>query len=341
MEEIIKVTNLSKTYKTKNKEVNALSNVNLSIERGDIFGIIGLSGAGKSTLVRCLNYLEKPTSGEVYVNGVELSTLKNKDLRKLRLKIGMIFQNFNLLEQKTALKNVMFALDVGHFKGTKNEKIKRAEELLDLVGLNDKYNSYPSELSGGQRQRVAIARALANNPDILLCDEATSALDPNTTHQILELLKKLNENLGITVVIITHQMSVVEEICNKVAIIDEASIKEVGYVKDIFIAPKTKIAQDLIFSNSDLVDKAYGNKLIKLYFDGNTFNHVVADLILTTKVKISIIYANIKSENDITKGELIFQLTDNETDYAKVINYLNSIQIKYDIEELEGEKNDK
>ena len=219
---IIKIENLKKTYKSKNSCVNAIENINLSINSGDIYGIIGLSGAGKSTLIRCINFLEKPTEGKVYFKGIDLSSLSNKELLKVRQNIGMIFQNFNLLEQRTVLENVLFPLQVA--KVDKEVALKKAKELLIEVGLEDKFNSYPSQLSGGQKQRVAIARALANNPSVLLCDEATSALDPNTTNQILALLKSINEKYNITIVVITHEMRVIETICNKEAIIDHSNI---------------------------------------------------------------------------------------------------------------------
>lgn len=215
----IEISHVYKTFKTKEGEVHALNDVSLSIEAGDIFGIIGMSGAGKSTLVRCMNYLETPTEGSVRVQGQELSELSNKQLRKKRENIGMIFQHFNLLMQKSVIENICFPL---YIQGVSKKKaVKRAEELLEIVGLSDKAKAYPSQLSGGQKQRVAIARALASNPKILLCDEATSALDPQTTSSILELLRKINQDFGITIVIITHQMSVVREICKNVAIMKE------------------------------------------------------------------------------------------------------------------------
>ena len=210
---IIKIENLKKTYKLKKQTITAISDINLNIHEGDIYGIIGLSGAGKSTLIRCINFLEKPTDGQVYYKGIDLATLKNKDLLKVRQNIGMIFQNFNLLEQRTVLDNILFPLQVA--KVEKEKALAKAKELLEEVGLSEKAQAYPSQLSGGQKQRVAIARALANNPSVLLCDEATSALDPHTTNQILALLKKINEKYGITIVVITHEMRVIETICNK------------------------------------------------------------------------------------------------------------------------------
>jgi D-methionine transport system ATP-binding protein len=227
----IEVRNLSKSFEQKDGQVHALIDVNLKIESGDIFGIIGMSGAGKSTLVRCLNFLEVPTAGEVLIDGVSLGSLSEKELRKKRSSIGMIFQHFNLLMQKNVIDNISFPLLIHGVK--KKEAQKLAAELLETVGLSDKAKSYPAQLSGGQKQRVAIARALANQPQILLCDEATSALDPKTTASILNLLKEINQKLGITIVVITHQMAVVKEICRHVAIVEDGRIVEAGEVKDI------------------------------------------------------------------------------------------------------------
>lgn len=240
----IEIRNLTKTFDIKGRKVHALKNISLSIEQGDIFGIIGMSGAGKSTLVRSINYLEKPTEGQVLINGVDLADLTEKQLRKKRSEIGMIFQNFNLLEQKNVLDNICFPLEIAGVK--KREARKRAAELLKTVNLEEKAKAYPSQLSGGQKQRVAIARALATNPKILLCDEATSALDPQTTAAILKLLKEINETLGITIIIITHQMSVVTEICKRVAIIDSGNLVEEGLVGKIFENPQSDAAKELI-----------------------------------------------------------------------------------------------
>ncbi|MBR5762515.1 MAG: ATP-binding cassette domain-containing protein, partial [Lachnospiraceae bacterium] len=245
----IEIKNLKKVFEIKGHSIIALDNINLSIEKGDIFGIIGMSGAGKSTLVRSINYLEKPTEGQILIDGTDLFFLSEKELRKKRSDIGMIFQNFNLLEQKNVLDNVCFPLEIGGVK--KKEARVRARELLRTVNLEDKEKAYPSQLSGGQKQRVAIARALATNPRILLCDEATSALDPQTTSSILTLLKEINHNLGITIVIITHQMSVVTEICNRVAIIDNGRLVEEGSVDTIFENPQSDAAKELI-SGKDL-----------------------------------------------------------------------------------------
>ena len=241
---MIELKHLGKIYSSASGSVEALKDVNLTIADGEIFGIIGLSGAGKSTLVRCINLLERPTSGEVWVDGQNLTALSEKALLQVRRQIGMIFQSFNLLEQRSVLRNVCFPLEIS---GTpKAEAKKRAEELLKVVGLADKAASFPSQLSGGQKQRVAIARALATNPRYLLCDEATSALDPNTTRSILELLREINKTLGVTIIVITHEMKVIDQICDRVAVIDKSCIAEEGRVADVFTNPKSDIARELV-----------------------------------------------------------------------------------------------
>ena len=241
---VIEIKNLNKTFRSKEGAISALSDVNLTVKRGEIVGIIGFSGAGKSTLVRCINALERPDGGSVLVNGENVCALKGKELLALRRNVGMIFQNFNLLQQKTVLKNVLFPLEVAGVK--KAEALERATKLLEEVNLSDKRKAYPSRLSGGQKQRVAIARALALNPAVLLCDEATSALDPETTSQILSLLKEINEKYGLTVIVITHQMNVVKKICDRVAVLDGGVISEVGTVDEVFSYPKSQAAQRLI-----------------------------------------------------------------------------------------------
>ena len=254
MSQMVEVRNLSKTFLTKDGQVDALSDINLTVEKGDIYGIIGMSGAGKSTLVRCLNYLEVPTKGQVLVEGQDLGELSDKELRALRSSIGMIFQSFNLLMQKSVLDNVCFPLQIQGVK--KKEAVVKARELLNTVGLADKEKTYPAQLSGGQRQRVAIARALACDPKILLCDEATSALDPQTTASILALLRKINVETGITIIIITHQMSVVREICNHVAIIEKGRLVENGLVEEIFTHPKSccmRTAGSVLYSAHSLL----------------------------------------------------------------------------------------
>ena len=325
--QIIKIENLKKTFKLKKDTITAIQNINLSINEGDIYGIIGLSGAGKSTLIRCINFLEKPTSGKVYFKDIDLSSLKSKELLKVRQNIGMIFQSFNLLEQRTVLENVLFPLEIT--KVNKQDAIKKATDLLNEVGLSDKLNAYPSQLSGGQKQRVAIARALANNPSVLLCDEATSALDPNTTNQILALLKDINEKYGITIVVITHEMRVIETICNKVAIIDNSEIVEEGEVKDIFINPKTQIAKDLILPSLDTFDKSNGHVRLRLVFDGNVMDPVISTMNLQTKVLANIIKANVRTVDGKTYGEMMLQIPNDEASIAKVKNFLSSNEVTF------------
>ncbi len=242
---MIQIKHLNKTYVSRQGETHtALTDINLTIEDGSVFGIIGQSGAGKSTLVRCLNLLERPTSGSIIINGRDITSLSEKELREFRSSVSMIFQNFSLLQQRTVLRNVMFPLELRH--ADKKEAEKRARELLELVGLADKCNKYPSQLSGGQQQRVAIARALVNNPSIMLCDEATSALDSMTTHSILKLLKDINEEMGVTIVLITHSLAVAELICDNVVVIDEGKIVEEGKTEDIFANPQSDVARKLL-----------------------------------------------------------------------------------------------
>ena len=242
---MIQIEHLNKTYVSRQGETHiALTDINLTIEDGSVFGIIGQSGAGKSTLVRCLNLLERPTSGSIIINGRDITSLSEKELREFRSSVSMVFQNFSLLQQRTVLRNVMFPLELRH--ADKKEAEKRARELLELVGLADKCDKYPSQLSGGQQQRVAIARALVNNPSIMLCDEATSALDSMTTHSILKLLKDINEKMGVTIVIITHSLAVAELICDNVVVIDEGKIVEEGKTEDIFANPQSDVARKLL-----------------------------------------------------------------------------------------------
>lgn len=308
------IENVCKTFLTKDGEVQALKNVNLSIQSGDIYGIIGMSGAGKSTLVRCMNFLEEPTEGRVLVDGKVLGDLNKQELRKQRESIGMIFQHFNLLMQKSVLENVCFPLYIQGKK--KAEAHKRAAELLEIVGLSDKQNSFPAQLSGGQKQRVAIARALASDPKILLCDEATSALDPQTTSSILELLKDINKRFGITIVIITHQMSVVREICTHVAIMKEGVVAEQGLVSEIFSHPKSAVAKELIRKDKgsdvekkqEVPDKIRHGEVIRIVFSENSaFEPVIANLILTFGEPVNILRADTKNVGGVAKGEMILQ----------------------------------
>lgn len=288
MEPMIQVENLCKSFSTKSGTVEAARNISFSIEKGEIFGIIGLSGAGKSTLVRCLNLLERPTSGSVWVNGKNLTELSERELRKERQNIGMIFQHFNLLMQRTALDNVCFPMEIVGI--SKKEARKKALEYLKIVGLEEKALSYPSQLSGGQKQRVAIARVLASDPEILLCDEATSALDPQTTKSILELIRKINKEYGITVVVITHEMSVVQEICNRVAVLERGVLVESGTVEELFRSPKTEAARRLVFSGRAQIQKMNGKRLVRVTFkDKSSFEPVIANLVLTYRTPVNIL----------------------------------------------------
>lgn len=320
MSELIKVSNLSKSYKIKDGTVDALSNINLTIDESDIYGIIGLSGAGKSTLIRCINLLEKPTSGSIIFQNTDITKLKKKDLLLYRQKMGMIFQSFNLLQQRTVLKNVLFPLEIA--KVEKNVAKEKAMELLKIVGLEDKINAYPSQLSGGQQQRVAIARALANDPNVLLCDEPTSALDPNTTTQILDLLKEINKNLGITIIIITHEMRVIETICNKVSIIDKSTIVETGYVKDVFMNPQSDIAKQLIIPETVRNSSSDVTRL-RIVFDGNVYEPIIANMVLECKCFVSILSSNLKKDKDKAYGDMIIELPSNAKDKDNILKYLN------------------
>jgi len=323
---IIEIKALGKTFRPKSGEVKALEGINLSINQGDIYGIIGMSGAGKSTLVRCINLLEKPTSGSVFIDGQDISKITEKELRTVRYSVGMIFQQFNLLMQRTAEKNILFPLEIAGVD--KETAKKRTAELLELVGLPDKAKAYPSQLSGGQKQRIAIARALANNPKILLCDEATSALDPSTTNSILKLLKEINQKLGITIVIITHEMSVVEQICSHVAIIDKSKIAEDGEVEDIFRNPKTEIAKKMIFSEGDQGSVIMGRNTYRVVFDEkSSSDSVIAKMVLETKCLVNILHADMKNIDGFAFGQMVIQLPEDELSVARAVHYLRSHQI--------------
>ena len=321
MEPIITLNHVCKTFTTADGEVTAVNDLNLAINRGDIFGIIGLSGAGKSTLVRCLNLLERPTSGSVWVNGKNLMELSERELRKERQNIGMIFQHFNLLMQRTALDNVCFPMEIVGI--SKKEARKKALEYLKIVGLEEKALSYPSQLSGGQKQRVAIARVLASDPEILLCDEATSALDPQTTKSILELIRKINKEYGITVVVITHEMSVVQEICNRVAVLERGVLVESGTVEELFRSPKTEAARRLVFSGRTQIQEMNGKRLVRVTFkDKSSFEPVIANLVLTYRTPVNILYADTKNIGGAAEGEMILQLPEIEETAEKMIEYL-------------------
>lgn len=327
-DEIIRVEELNKTFTGKSGTIVALDGVNLSIRRGEIFGIIGLSGAGKSTLVRCINFLERPTSGRVLFQGRDLAKLKPRELLLVRQSMGMIFQGFHLLSQRNALQNICFPMEIAGVP--RADAKKRANELLELVGLADRADAYPSQMSGGQKQRVAIARALSTSPSVLLCDEATSALDPNTTRQILELLKHINKALGITVVMITHEMKVIETICNRVAVIDESHIVEMGEVKDIFIRPQSKIARQLIFPQGDDApnNSKAGKRSLRLVFDGTSaFEPIISQMTLDCRAAVNILAANTKNVDGKTYGQMVIQLPEDEVSAARIEAYLKDRSI--------------
>ena len=339
----IEVKHLSKTFEQKGVHVDALKDINLTIGAGDIYGIIGMSGAGKSTLVRCLNFLERPTDGQVLIEGKDLGTLNEKELRKQRSDIAMIFQHFNLLMQKNVIDNICFPLQIQGVK--KKEARAKARELLKTVGLEEKEKAYPAQLSGGQKQRVAIARALASNPKILLCDEATSALDPQTTASILELLKSINEQFQITIVIITHQMSVIREICNRVAIIEHGELVENGLVEDIFSHPKSKAARELILrdvpENSGKAEGAVAaqmeriQKLRIVFTENSAFEPVIANMILQFGKPVNILRADTKNVGGVAKGEMILGLPDDRHLQIDMEQYLTEHGLE--IEEVTGD----
>ncbi|MDO4268300.1 MAG: ATP-binding cassette domain-containing protein [Eubacteriales bacterium] len=334
---IIQLKGMGKKFKTANGPVVALDDINLDIRRGEIFGIIGLSGAGKSTLVRCINMLEVPTSGEVLFEGQDLTSMSEAGRRKARQSMGMIFQQFNLLAQRNILKNICFPMEIsGERRYSRTEARDRAMELLKLVGLEDRAGAYPAQLSGGQKQRVAIARAIATNPKVLLCDEATSALDPNTTKSILQLLKQINRDFGITVIVITHEMSVIESICDRVAIIDKSHIAEVGRVSDIFSEPKSKIGRQLILGDA-VTNVAFDNsRKIRIIFDGReSMEPVIANMILASKVPVNILYASTRDVGGKAMGQMIIQLPEDADSAGRALHYLDTVKIPY--EEVTGD----
>ena len=319
---MIEIRNLAKTYHGAEGNFTAVKNINLTINDGDIFGIIGLSGAGKSTLVRCINLLEVPTEGDVLVDGKSMLSLSRRELLAARQKIGMIFQGFNLLSQRTALDNITFPLEIAGVK--RAQAVKRARELLDMVGLADKEKSYPSQLSGGQKQRVAIARALATEPHVLLCDEATSALDPTTTVQILDLLREINQRLGVTIVVITHEMRVIEKICNRVAVIDASEIAEEGLVSEVFLRPKSAIARRLIMpQGGEGIESVLGSRCIRVTFDGSdTAEPIISKMTMECRAAVNIVFANTKSLGGKVYGQMVLQLPADESAQARVLDYM-------------------
>ena len=320
MATVFKLDNVSKTYVNDGKEFNALESVSLDIEEGEIFGIIGMSGAGKSTLVRTLNRLEEVSKGSVSFYGQDLAGLGPAELRKARRSIAMIFQSFNLLQQRTVLDNVVQPLKIAGVG--RSERSKKALEMLSIVGLEEKKNEYPSRLSGGQKQRVAIARALAADPKVLLCDEATSALDPKITGEILELLKEINEKRKLTIVIITHEMSVVEKICDRVAIIDEGNLAEIGEVKEVFRTPKSASAKKLVFPSNPYDPSGEDSRLIRLVFDGlKASKPFISNLVEDTGKKVNILSANTRSVGGIGYGQMVVELPSDKNDQEIIIKY--------------------
>lgn len=323
-EPIIRIEGLCKTFGSGDGAVEALKNIDLCIDRGDIYGIIGLSGAGKSTLVRCMNLLEKPTEGKVIVNGLDLMSMSDRELRRERSKISMIFQGFNLLMQRTSLENICFPLELQGVK--KDEARKKARELLEIVDLPDKADAYPVQLSGGQKQRIAIARALASDPEVILCDEATSALDPKTTQSILDLLKRLNRELGVTIVVITHEMRVVEQICNRVAILDGGVIQESGLVSDVFSNPRTEAGRRLVLPDGDKIHVLPRNRLVRLVFNGASASlPIISTLAIEQGIRLNIVSADTRSIGDKTFGAMVLGLPEDETEAARALIYLREI----------------
>ena len=340
---MIELVGVNKTFTTKDLNVEACKDVNLKIEDGDIFGIIGFSGAGKSTLVRCINLLERPTSGKVLIDGVDITQLKEAELRKIRKKIGMIFQHFNLMRSRTVYQNIAYPLKGS--KLTKAQIDKKVKDLLELVGLSEKLNAYPSELSGGQKQRVAIARALANDPKVLLCDEATSALDPQTTSSILKLLKEVNQKLGITIVLITHEMAVIKEICNRVAVMELGKVVETGNILDIFSHPKAQMTIDFINSTNpitkiyELIDNGAeivrlhkGQRLLKLTYGAEeTKEALISQLSKKYDVVCNIVFGNVEVIQQAALGSLIVMLEGSEDAMRKAEAELKHYNIEVEV----------
>ncbi|MDO4990861.1 MAG: ATP-binding cassette domain-containing protein [Eubacteriales bacterium] len=325
---MIELIDLSKTYSAASGDVEALRDINLTIRDGEIFGIIGLSGAGKSTLVRCINLLERPSSGRVVIDGKDLTALPRAELLQMRRKISMIFQGFNLLEQRSVLRNVTFPLEISGV-GRRAAQAK-AKELLQVVGLEDKADAYPAQLSGGQKQRVAIARALATDPRYLLCDEATSALDPNTTRSILELLRRINRELGVTIVVITHEMKVIDQICDRVAVIDQSRIAEMGRVADVFTSPRSEIARELILPQDRAAIDTSGGKKLRLIFDGEYSQEpVISKMTLDCQAPVNIIFADTKEYEGIIYGHMIIELPNDEHQAEKIISWLKNSPVTW------------
>ena len=329
---MIELRHISKIFPTADGDFQALSDVSLTIQDGDIFGIVGMSGAGKSTLVRCINLLERPTEGQVLMDGiletedggpVDLCSLSPAQLRQARRSISMIFQQFNLLMQRTCLNNICFPMEIAGVP--KAEAHKRALEYLEIVGLPDKANAYPAQLSGGQKQRVAIARALASDPKVLLCDEATSALDPKTTRDILRLIKDINKRLGITVVVITHEMGVVEEICTHVAVLEHGVLQETGTVEEIFSNPRTEAGRRLVYPDGVVIDQLPAANVIRIAFNGgSSYEPLIASLAIDCGVKANILGADTRNVNGKAFGTMLLGLPNDKAQIDKAMNYIKS-----------------
>lgn len=324
---MIEIKNLSKSFKTADGTVEALKHINLTIHDGDIYGIIGMSGAGKSTLVRCINMLERPTEGTVFIDGCDIGGISEAELRKVRRNVTMIFQGFNLLMQRTCLKNICFPLELAGMK--KTDAKQKAMDLLETVGLPDKANAYPAQLSGGQQQRIAIARALATNPRVLLCDEATSALDPKTTHAILELIREINRKMGITVIMITHQMSVVEEICNHVAILDNGTVVENGAVSEVFANPKSSAAKRLVFPDgaNEVLEGENGEHRIRVVFNGTlaTKKPLITQMAIDKNIAANILGASTRCIGDKVYGNMLLSIPGGEAEVQQAMEYLGGV----------------
>ena len=320
---MIELKQVSKTFPTPDGDFQALKEVSLTIQDGDIFGIVGMSGAGKSTLVRCINLLERPTSGQVLMDGEDLMTFSPARLRQARRSIAMIFQQFNLLMQRTCLKNICFPMEIAGVPAA--EAKKRALEYLDIVGLPDKANAYPAQLSGGQKQRIAIARALASNPKVLLCDEATSALDPTTTRSILKLIQDINQRMGITAIIITHEMAVVEAICTRVAILEHGNMVETGTVEEVFSNLKSEAGRKLVFPEGANIDQFPVADVVRVVFNGgSSYEPLIASLAIDCGVKVNILGADTRNVNGKAFGSMLLGLPEDKNDAAKAMSYLKA-----------------
>jgi D-methionine transport system ATP-binding protein len=335
---LIEIKGLYKEFKAPNGMVHALKDINLTIEKSDIYGIIGLSGAGKSTLVRCINRLEEPTRGKVLINGKDVTQLEPKELREMRRKIGMIFQHFNLLSSRTVAGNIAYPMEISGVKKSVQEK--RIKELLELVELTDKANAYPSQLSGGQKQRVGIARALANEPDVLLCDEATSALDPRTTQSILKLLKEINEKFGLTIVIITHEMSVIKQICTKVTVLEDGEVVESGLVTDVFAHPSHPTTKSFVQNVTHDIPGEYLNRntvngeLMRLIFKGSKAKEpVLSRMVKQYDVDINILLGGVDHLQQNVVGNLIVEMTGEPAERQKALGYLEENGVQWEVVE--------